>query len=187
MPDLLRFPMCRDPARGRPGRETDAARCALPDRVGISARRLPELRRGAVRRAGGLHGGGDPFRADRCDTCRTYLKTIDLTGNRLALPLVDDIASVALDLWAVEQGYRRLRQSAAHVRTGTPPTAGLEGRSYEPARDGPRRFPLILRPVSRVGGNCFPPRTMTACHTSVTPQPFVLATSADRLPGGRDV
>jgi len=48
-------------------------------------------------------------RIDACDTCRTYLKTIDLTRNGLAVPLVDDIASVALDLWAVEQGYRRLR------------------------------------------------------------------------------
>src|SRR5919106_5722731 len=53
-----------------------------------------------------------------------------------------------------------------------PATPGLEGRGYESARDGPRRSRLILRPVSRVGGNCFPPQTMTACHTCVTPQPL---------------
>src|SRR5437667_9668804 len=58
-----------------------------------------------------------------------------------------------------------------------PATHGLEGRRDEPARDGAKRFPLILRPVSRVGGNCFPPRTVTACHTCVTPQPFAPATS----------
>jgi hypothetical protein len=53
-----------------------------------------------------------------------------------------------------------------------PATPGLEGRGYESARDGPKRSRLILRPVSRVGGNCFPPQTMTTCHTCVTPQPF---------------
>ena len=48
-------------------------------------------------------------RIDGCDTCQTYLKTIDLTKNGLAVPLVDDLASVALDLWARERGYCRLR------------------------------------------------------------------------------
>lgn len=48
-------------------------------------------------------------RIDACDTCQTYVKTIDLTKNGLAVPLVDDLASVPLDLWARERGYRRLR------------------------------------------------------------------------------
>lgn len=48
-------------------------------------------------------------RIEACDTCRRYLKTIDLTKNGLAVPLVDDIASLPLDLWAGEKGYRRLR------------------------------------------------------------------------------
>jgi FdhE protein len=48
-------------------------------------------------------------RVEACDACRRYLKTIDLTKNGLAVPLVDDLASVALDLWADEHGYRRLR------------------------------------------------------------------------------
>lgn len=47
-------------------------------------------------------------RIEACDTCRRYLKTIDLTKDGLAVPIVDDIASVPLDLWAVEKGYRRL-------------------------------------------------------------------------------
>lgn len=46
-------------------------------------------------------------RVDACDTCRTYMKTIDLTKDGLAMPLVDDLASVPLDLWAREHGYRR--------------------------------------------------------------------------------
>jgi formate dehydrogenase maturation protein FdhE len=50
-------------------------------------------------------------RIDACDTCRTYLKTIDLTKDGNAVPVVDDIATVTLDVWAREQGYRRLRQN----------------------------------------------------------------------------
>lgn len=48
-------------------------------------------------------------RIDACDTCRRYLKTIDLTKDGLAVPVVDDLATVALDLWAREQGYTRVR------------------------------------------------------------------------------
>jgi FdhE protein len=48
-------------------------------------------------------------RIDACDTCRTYIKTIDLTRDGNAEPIADDIATVALDLWAREQGYRRAR------------------------------------------------------------------------------
>jgi FdhE protein len=48
------------------------------------------------------------IRIEACDTCQTYLKTIDLTKDGHAVPLVDDLASVALDLWARERGYRRL-------------------------------------------------------------------------------
>lgn len=48
-------------------------------------------------------------RLDACESCRTYLKTIDLTKDGHAVPVVDDVASVPLDLWARERGYRRLR------------------------------------------------------------------------------
>ena len=48
-------------------------------------------------------------RIDICDSCRTYMKTIDLTEDATAIGVVDDIATLALDLWARGQGYRRLR------------------------------------------------------------------------------
>jgi FdhE protein len=50
-------------------------------------------------------------RIDACDSCKVYLKTIDLTKDGLAAPMVDDLATLPLDLWAREQGYRRLRPS----------------------------------------------------------------------------
>lgn len=60
-------------------------------------------------------------RVEACDTCRTYIKTIDLTSDGLAIPVVDDIASVTLDLWAVGSGYRRIRSNL--LRLGEPVTA----------------------------------------------------------------
>jgi FdhE protein len=47
-------------------------------------------------------------RVDVCHTCNTYLKTIDLSKHGLAVPIVDEIATVALDVWAREQGYSKL-------------------------------------------------------------------------------
>lgn len=48
-------------------------------------------------------------RVDACETCRGYLKTIDATKDGRAVPVVDDLATSALDLWAREQGYVRVR------------------------------------------------------------------------------
>jgi FdhE protein len=50
----------------------------------------------------------DYVRVESCDTCKQYLKTIDLTKNGLAEPVVDEIAAAPLDLWAQEQGYSKL-------------------------------------------------------------------------------
>lgn len=49
------------------------------------------------------------IRIEACDTCRVYLKAIDLTRNGLAVPEVDELASVAVDLWAKEKGYTKLQ------------------------------------------------------------------------------
>lgn len=51
----------------------------------------------------------EPARIDACDSCKTYVKTIDLTRDGAACPIADDLASVSLDLWAREQGYHRVR------------------------------------------------------------------------------
>jgi len=48
-------------------------------------------------------------RVDVCDTCHTYLKTVDLTKTGLALPVVDELATIPLDLWANEHGYHKLQ------------------------------------------------------------------------------
>jgi FdhE protein len=48
-------------------------------------------------------------RVEACDTCKSYLRTIDLTKDGHAVPLVDDLAAISLTLWADERGYRRLQ------------------------------------------------------------------------------
>jgi formate dehydrogenase accessory protein FdhE len=50
-------------------------------------------------------------RADVCDTCHTYLKCIDLTKTGLAIPVVDELATIPLDLWAREHGYQKLQMN----------------------------------------------------------------------------
>lgn len=49
------------------------------------------------------------IRVEECGSCRTYVKAIDLRENGLAVPIVDELASAELDLWAVEQGLTKLR------------------------------------------------------------------------------
>ncbi len=48
------------------------------------------------------------MRVECCDACHTYIKSVDLAKNGLAEPLVDELASVPLDLWAQEHGYDKL-------------------------------------------------------------------------------
>lgn len=54
-------------------------------------------------------------RVEACDTCRHYIKCVDLTRDGLAVPLVDEIATPALDLWAQENGYRKIEMNLAGV------------------------------------------------------------------------
>ena len=46
-------------------------------------------------------------RIEGCDTCKSYIKCIDLSKDGFAVPQVDDLATLSLDLWAQEQGYVR--------------------------------------------------------------------------------
>jgi FdhE protein len=47
-------------------------------------------------------------RVEACDTCKHYLKGVDLTRSGHAQPLVDEVAAAPLDLWAVEHGYTKI-------------------------------------------------------------------------------
>ena len=51
------------------------------------------------------------LRVEECTSCRTYLKTVDLRTDGLAVPAVDELASVELDLWADGQGLGKLQRN----------------------------------------------------------------------------
>jgi FdhE protein len=48
-------------------------------------------------------------RVEACETCKFFVRTIDLTKDGYAVPVVDDLAAIPLTLWAHEHGYSRLQ------------------------------------------------------------------------------
>ncbi len=54
-------------------------------------------------------------RIEACETCRRYLKSVDLTLDMRPIPEVDDLASLAMDLWAIEEGYSRIEPGWAGI------------------------------------------------------------------------
>ncbi len=57
----------------------------------------------------------DHIRVEACDTCKYYIKTVDLTRYGLAVPLVDEVAAAPLDLWAREHGYTKIELNLVGV------------------------------------------------------------------------
>jgi FdhE protein len=54
-------------------------------------------------------------RLDTCDTCGQYIKTIDLGKDPEAVPVVDELATIPLDIWAREKGYQKLELNLAGI------------------------------------------------------------------------
>jgi FdhE protein len=54
-------------------------------------------------------------RIEACETCRRYVKSLDLTVDARPLPEVDDLVSLAMDLWAIEEGWTRLEPGWAGI------------------------------------------------------------------------
>jgi FdhE protein len=55
------------------------------------------------------------MRVEACDSCKTYLKSVDLTLNWAADPVVDELASTPLDVIASEHGYTKLTPNLAGI------------------------------------------------------------------------
>jgi FdhE protein len=51
------------------------------------------------------------IRVECCETCKHFLRTIDLTKDGRAVPIVDDLAAIPLTLWAQENGYARIQDN----------------------------------------------------------------------------
>jgi Protein involved in formate dehydrogenase formation len=48
------------------------------------------------------------MRIEACDTCRAYLLSVDVAADRTAVPLVDELSAIPLDLYARERGYTKV-------------------------------------------------------------------------------
>ncbi len=66
------------------------------------------------RKLGYFHAAASPYahvRVEACATCQHYLKAVDLAMAGLAIPIVDEIAASALDVWACEQGLTKIERN----------------------------------------------------------------------------
>ncbi len=54
-------------------------------------------------------------RIEACETCRRYVKSIDLTLDARPVAEVDDLVSLSMDLWAIEEGLVRIEPGLAGV------------------------------------------------------------------------
>lgn len=57
----------------------------------------------------------DHIRIEACDTCKHYIKGVDLTRVGVAAPIVDEIDAAPLDLWAREHGYNKIELNLVGV------------------------------------------------------------------------
>lgn len=54
-------------------------------------------------------------RVDECRSCERYLKTVDLRQRGDAVPLVDELATVELDLWARDKGLEKSQRNVLEL------------------------------------------------------------------------
>ena len=47
-------------------------------------------------------------RIEACDSCKRYLLNVDLLADPAAVPLVDEISALPLDLYAREKGFTKI-------------------------------------------------------------------------------
>ena len=52
-------------------------------------------------------------RVEACESCKTYVKSIDLSLDARRVPEIDELVSLSMDLWATEQGYARMEPGLA--------------------------------------------------------------------------
>jgi formate dehydrogenase maturation protein FdhE len=106
-------------AARRPMPESDGARRALGCALcggewTINRLRCPSCAEEDPERLPSFQGESHPgVRIEACEVCHRYVKSIDLTLDGRAIPEVDDLLSLDMDLWAVEHGFERIEPGLA--------------------------------------------------------------------------
>ena len=50
----------------------------------------------------------DYIRVEACERCKGYLLSVDITKCPAAIPVVDELAAIPVNLWAVDRGYEKI-------------------------------------------------------------------------------
>ena len=93
--------------------EDSSSRLPIFTEEGTASGERGSLVRGLQLKLGG-HSGADHhavfphIRIEACDSCRRYLLNVDLASDPRAVPLVDELAALPLDLYAREQGFSKI-------------------------------------------------------------------------------
>jgi FdhE protein len=112
-PPSVGFLRSEGPSEGA-GRHLVCARCGGEDAAGrircaacgeADPKRLPVFRSEKF----------PAVRIEACETCRSYVKAIDLSLDARPIPEVDELLSASMDLWAREEGWRRIAPGLAGI------------------------------------------------------------------------
>ena len=80
-----------------PHRRDACPSCAKPELVFFTAEQFPHMQ------------------VQACDSCKCYLHLIDLGKEPFAIPELDELAALPLDIWAQERGYRKIQPNLAGI------------------------------------------------------------------------
>ena len=59
--------------------------------------------------------GYDHVQVQACEACKVYLHVVDLGKDPTAIPEVDELAVLPLDVWARERGYRKVQTNLVGI------------------------------------------------------------------------
>jgi len=86
--------------RARPHPRTHCAGCSETSEARLALFTTPEF---------------PHLRLRACEACRGYLLAVDLSREPAAIPEVDELSGLPLDLWAQEHGYQKFQPNLAGV------------------------------------------------------------------------
>jgi len=89
--------------------ESSSSRLQIFSEEGTTSGERGNVVRGLPTRGDGARDAVFPhIRIEACESCRRYLLNIDLATDPRAVPLVDELAALPLDLYASERGFSKI-------------------------------------------------------------------------------
>ncbi len=90
--------------------EDDSAKLPIFSEHGTASGERGSLVRGLGPRSPSAQAGAffPHMRIEACDTCRRYVLSVDVAADPRAVPVVDELAAIPLDLYAREHGFTKI-------------------------------------------------------------------------------